>query len=106
MSIIKTNNQTEEYIKSFMDNNPESENGPAISNYQLDSTVTLYKEMLESENGSVCQFATNAGGFTSYHYYKKDGIVYLLDCYMQEIQNYGVVNEKWMTGQKDYLSQL
>ena len=54
MGIVKTDQKTEQYIESFMDNNPESENGPAISNYQLDSAVTLYKEMLESENSSVC----------------------------------------------------
>ena len=106
MSIIKTNNKTESYIKSFMDNNVEFGDGPSISNYQLESTVRLYEEMIEAENGSICQFATNAGGFCSYHYYKKDGIVYLLDCYIREIQNYRVVSEKWLARQKDYLSQL
>ena len=63
MGIIKTTKETEEYINSFMENQKESENsGPAVSNYQLSSTVALYKQMLESENGSVCQFASNGGG--------------------------------------------
>ena len=106
MGIVKTDQKTEQYIESFMDNNAESGNGPALSNYQLDSAVTLYKEMLESENSSVCQFATNAGGFCTYHYYKKNDKIYLLNCYMQEIQCYHIVNEEWVAKQKDYLSKL
>ena len=76
MGIVKTDQKTEEYIKSFMDKNGESGNGPAISNYQLKCAVDLYSEMLESENSSVCQFASNAGGFSTYHYYKKKGDFY------------------------------
>ena len=106
MGIVKTDQKTEEYIKSFMDKNGESGNGPAISNYQLKCAVDLYSEMLESENSSVCQFASNAGGFSTYHYYKKNDKIYLLDCYMQNIQNYHIVNEEWVARQKDYLSKL
>ena len=62
--------------------------------------------MLESENSSVCQFATNAGGFCTYHYYKENDKIYLLHCYMQNIQHYHVVNEEWVARQKDYLSKL
>lgn len=105
MGIVKTDQKTEEYIKSFMDNNGESGNGPAISNYQLESSVNLYNKMLESENGSVCQFATNAGGFCTYHYYKKNDKIYLLDCYMQKIQHYHIVDEKWMATQKECLER-
>ena len=106
MGIIKTNKETEEYINSFMDKNDERENGPSISNYQLSSLVTLYKEMLESDNGSVCQFASNAGGFSSYHYYKKNDKIYLFECYMQKIKHYHSVNEKWISTQKEYLEKL
>lgn len=105
MGIVKTDQKTEEYIKSFMDNNGESGNGPAISNYQLESSVNLYNKMLESENGSVCQFATNAGGFCTYHYYKKNDKIYLLHCYMQKIQHYHIVDEKWMATQKECLER-
>ena len=105
MGIVKTDQKTEEYIKSFMVNNGESGNGPAISNYQLESSVNLYNKMLESENGSVCQFATNAGGFCTYHYYKKNDKIYLLDCYMQKIQHYHIVDEKWMATQKECLER-
>ena len=31
-----------------MDNNVESGDGPSISNYQLESTVRLYEEMIET----------------------------------------------------------
>ena len=107
MGIIKTTKETEEYINSFMENQKESENsGPAVSNYQLSSTVALYKQMLESENGSICQFASNGGGFTSYHYYKKNDKIYLIECYMQKIQSYYVVSEKWLFTQKDYLERF
>ena len=106
MGIVKTDQKTEEYIKSFMDKNGESGNGPAISNYQLKCAIDLYSEMLESENSSVCQFASNAGGFSTYHYYKKNDKIYLLDCYMQNIQCYHIVNEEWVARQKVYLSKL
>ena len=80
--------------------------GPAISNSQLSSTVTLYEQMLQSENCSICQFGSNAGGFTSYHYYKKNDKIYLIECYVQEIQRYYVVNEKWLLKQKEYLEKV
>lgn len=107
MGIIKTNKETEEYINSFMENHEESEDfGPAISNSQLSSTIVLYEQMLQSENDSICQFGSNAGGFTSYHYYKKNDKIYLIECYMQKIQRYYVVNEKWLLKQKEYLEKV
>lgn len=107
MGIIKTTKETEEYINSFMENHEESEDfGPAISNSQLSSTIVLYEQMLQSENDSICQFGSNAGGFTSYHYYKKNDKIYLIECYMQKIQRYYVVNEKWLLKQKEYLEKV
>ncbi len=107
MGIIKTTKETEEYINSFMENHEESEDfGPAISNSQLSSTIALYEQMLQSENDSICQFGSNAGGFTSYHYYKKNDKIYLIECYIQQIQRYYVVNEKWLLKQKEYLEKV
>jgi hypothetical protein len=107
MGIIKTTKETEEYINSFMEKNEESGDfGPAITNKQLSSTIVLYEQMLQSENGSVCQFGSNANGFTSYHYYKKNDKIYLIECYIQKIQRYYVVNEKWLLKQKEYLENV
>lgn len=107
MGIIKTTKETEEYINSFMEKNEESEDfGPAISNSQLSSTIVLYEQMLQSENDSICQFGSNAGGFTSYHYYKKNDKIYLIECYTQKIQRYYVVPEKWLLKQKEYLEKV
>ncbi len=107
MGIIKTTKKTEEYINSFMEKHKEyADFGPAITNSQLSSTIALYEQMLQSENDSICQFGSNAGGFTSYHYYKKNDKIYLIECYIQQIQRYYVVNEKWLLKQKEYLEKV
>tara|TARA_A100001015_G_C14962207_1_gene701400 strand:- start:849 stop:1175 length:327 start_codon:yes stop_codon:yes gene_type:complete len=107
MSILTATEKAEEYINSFMEKNEDSEDfGPAISNSQLSSTIVLYEEMLQSENGSICQFGSNACGFTSYHYYKKNDKIYLIECYIQQIQRYYIVNEKWLLKQKEYLERV
>jgi hypothetical protein len=107
MSIRTLTEPQRKKIHTFMENHKEYEDfGPAISNSQLSSTVTLYEQMLQSENYSICQFGSNAGGFTSYHYYKKNDKIYLIECYIQEIQRYYVVNEKWLLKQKEYLEKM
>ena len=107
MSIRTLTEPQRKKIHTFMEKHEESKDfGPAISNSQLSSTVTLYEQMLQSENGSICQFGSNAGGCTSYHYYKKNDKIYLIECYIQEIQRYYVVNEKWLLKQKEYLEKV
>jgi len=63
-----------------------------------------------TENGKRCYVTPTGEKYPSVttvlSNYKKDGIVYLLDCYIREIQNYRVVSEKWLARQKDYLSEL
>ena len=107
MSIRTLTEPQRKKIHTFMENHKEYEDfGPAISKSQLSSTITLYEQMLQSENYSICQFGSNAGGFTSYHYYKKNDKIYLIECYIQEIQRYYVVNEKWLLKQKEYLEKV
>ena len=107
MSIRTLTEPQRKKIHTFMEKNEESEDfGPAITNSQLSSTIVLYEQMLQSENYSIYQFGSNAGGFTSYHYYKKNDKIYLIECYVQEIQRYYVVNEKWLLKQKEYLENV
>ena len=87
------------YLKiNIVKNNPE--NFIAISNRDVHSCIEKYDSMKSSNQNSICEFASNAGGMTSYHYLKLDGILYILQAWTGDIDEIYTVTDEWVNKHK------
>lgn len=87
------------YLKiNIVKNNPEKM--ISISNYYLQSSVEQYENVNSSKYDCISEFALNAGGMTSYHYLKLDGILYILQAWTGDIDEIYTVTDEWVNKHK------
>lgn len=72
----------------------------AISNRDVHSCIEKQYRMKCSKQNSICEFASNASGMTSYHYLKLDGILYILQAWTGDIDEIYNVTDEWVNKHK------
>ena len=100
-----------ELIQNYLDdeknnivNDPEKK--ISISNRDVYNSVEMYKEMNLATFNCIQDFASNAGGMTTYHYIKIGENMYILQGWIGEIQTIYNVTENWMKKQKETLQLI
>mgnify|MGYP000923926778 CR=1 FL=1 len=78
----------------------EPEKFIAIKNRDLHSCIEKYDSMKYSKQNSICEFASNASGMTSYHYLKLYGILYILQAWTGDIDEIYNVTDEWVNKHK------
>ena len=108
--MIETLTESQHYsIKEYFKNNnivDHPEQSLSVSNCDLYDCVENYKTINSVENDCIIQFATNAGGRTSYHYLKKDGGLYIIQAWMGDISIIYNVNDKWFNLHNQLLKNI
>jgi len=74
----------------------EPERFIAISNCHVHSCVEQYEIVTSCNENCISQFASNAGGMTSYHYLKLEGVLYILQAWTGDIDEIYNVTDKWI----------
>ena len=107
--ICQLENQQLSAIHSYLKNNgikSEPEKFISISNCDIFSCIEKYDIMKSSKQNSICEFASNAGGMTSYHYLKLDDILYILQAWTGEFVEIYNVTDEWVNKHKSYLKMF
>jgi len=107
--ICQLENQQLSTIHSYLKNNgikSEPEKFISISNCDIHSCIEKYDSMKSSKQNSICEFASNAGGMTSYHYLKLDDILYILQAWTGDIDGIYNVTDEWVNKHKSYLKMF
>ena len=102
--ICKLGEQQLRNIHSHLKNKdvkPDPEKSISISNRDIQSCVNNYEDVKSSEEDSICsEFASNAGGMTTYHYLKLDNVLYILVAWMGDVDQIYSVSDKWVKHHK------
>lgn len=97
MKISKLNDYAKNQIDNYLYKNTiNNDVRISISNQDIESTILLYNEVLEYSGDCICQFASNSGGCTSYHYCKYNDHFYVITAYVQEITDMAYMNNEWI----------
>ena len=107
--ICQLENQQLSAIHSYLKDNDiqsEPEKFISISNCDIFSCIEKYDIMKSSKQNSICKFASNAGGMTSYHYLKLDDILYILQAWTGEFVGIYNVTDEWVNKHKSYLKMF
>ena len=78
----------------------------SISNRDVQSCVNNYEDVKSSDKDCISQFASNAGGMTSYHYLKLDTALYILVAWMGDIEQMYIVSDNWINHHKTLFEQM
>lgn len=107
--ICQLENKQLSNIHCYLNNNglkSEPEKFIAISNCDVQSCLEKYENVRSSDEDCIGQFASNAGGMTSYHYLKLDSVLYILQAWMGDIEQMYTVSDKWVNYHKMLLENL
>lgn len=89
-------NITEAAIMSDKLVSKDYDNLPAISCSDYDTAETGWKTINNSDKNYYLQFASNAGGFTSYGFYKaNNGEIYIIEAWVNMITKVYIPSKKW-----------
>ena len=102
--ICKLGEQQLRNIHSHLKNKdvkPDPEKSISISNRDIQSCVNNYEDVKSSEEDYISsEFASNAGGMTTYHYLKLDNVLYILVAWMGDVDQIYSVSDKWVKHHK------
>lgn len=108
--ICQLENQQLRNIHSHLKNKgvkPDPEKSISISNRYVQSCVNNYENVKDSdEDCIISEFASNAGGMTSYHYLKQDNVLYILEAWMGNIEQMYTISDEWVNKHKSYLKMF
>jgi hypothetical protein len=90
--------------KNNIENEPETK--IALSNRDVYNSVEMYKEMNLVTFDCIQDFASNAGGMTTYHYAKIDENMYIVQAWIGEIQTMYNVTNNWVAKQNETLQAI
>ena len=80
---------------------PDPEKSISISNRDIQSCVENYEIVKSSEEDYISsEFASNAGGMTTYHYVKVDNVLYILVAWLGDADQMYTVSDKWVNKHK------
>ena len=80
------NDYTKESFSSHLEEKGLADSfNEAISNCDILNTVDQYYKVREFYGDCVMTFASNGGGFSTYHYYKESDNMYIITGWMQDI---------------------
>tara|TARA_E500000178_G_C16625781_1_gene575366 strand:- start:191 stop:520 length:330 start_codon:yes stop_codon:yes gene_type:complete len=97
MKILELNDYAKNKIDDYLNSHKINDNvRVSISNQDLESTILLYNKVLQQSGDCICQFASNSGGCTSYHYCKYNGNFYVITAYIQEITDISYMDNEWI----------
>ena len=86
---------------------PDPEKFISISNRDIQSCVGNYENVKSSEENYISsEFASNAGGMTTYHYVKVDNVLYILVAWMGNADQMYTVSDKWVNHHKNIFDNM
>ena len=86
---------------------PDPEKSISISNRDVQSCVKSYENVKDSdEDCIISEFASNAGGMTTYHYVKIENVLYILEAWMGNIEQIYTITDEWVNKHKVLLKNL
>lgn len=102
--ICKLGEQQLRNIHSHLKNKgvkPDPEKSISISNRDIQSCVENYENVKSSEEDYISsEFASNAGGMTTYHYVKVDNVLYILVAWMGDADQMYTISDNWVNHHK------
>jgi hypothetical protein len=96
MEIEKITDYQYEKIEDFLEKNQLTKLNLCLSFKDIENAVELYEKILNSSNNTIVQFGSSAGGFTSYHYFKNNDQIFIIEAFTQEIQGISPVYQDWL----------
>ena len=92
---------TEQFIK-----NASITRSPNLSIRDYQSAIDKYKDMQNAELETYIIFGTDAGGLTTYGYYKStQNIIYIIEKYIIIFRAYSIVEPDWIESMESYVNQ-
>lgn len=86
---------------------PDPEKSISISNRDIQSCVENYENVKSLEEDCIsCEFASNAGGMTTYHYVKVDNVLYILVAWMGDADEMYTVSDNWVNRHKNIFDNM